>query len=337
MKKVLVTARSFGEVVKIGKEILQDSGFDVYRVPDEERPITETSLLRIVTRERPNAIVVGAEPISGKILAVAKELRIVAKHGVGVDNIDLAVATEQGVVVTNAPGTNTHAVADLTMALILALSRSLCWANQSTKSGNWTRFIGHELSGKNLGVIGTGYIGKEVVKRARGFGVNVYLYDVATDTDFAFKYGAQYVPLERLLAESDYVTLHVPLIEQTRNMIGEKELKLMKKSAYLVNTSRGGIVDEEALYRHLSNGDIAGAALDVFVTEPPEESALLKLDNVLTTPHMGGRTTESAERMGSVCAENIVKLFRGESPQHVVNPKALETCVRMIRAEDNHA
>lgn len=329
MKKVVVTSRSFGEIAKC-KEILLDNGFDVYKVPDEERPLTEAKLQRIIRRERPSAIIVGAEPITGKTLAGAKELRIVAKHGVGVDNIDLTAATAQGIIVTNAPNTNTHAVADLTIALILALSRGLCQANQSTKSGNWERFIGQELRGRNLGVIGTGNIGRAVIKRACGFGVKVCAYDVVPDTDFASRHEVQYVSLEKLLAESDYVTLHVPLIEQTRNMIGEKELKLMKKSAYLVNTSRGGVIDEKALYTHLRNREIAGAALDVFVTEPPEDRALLKIDNVLTTPHMGGRTIESVERMGSLCAESIVRVFKGAMPQHTVNPEAFAVRKSMV-------
>ncbi|MBN1317817.1 MAG: phosphoglycerate dehydrogenase [Anaerolineales bacterium] len=323
MNKVLVTARSFGLVAPSCINYLVRNGFDVIRIPDDERPITPATLERWVELEQPQALVVGAEPITYGVINRAEGLRIITKHGVGVDNIDLEAATGRGVVVTNAPGTNNHAVADLTLCLMLSLSRQLCPANWSTKSGEWKRYIGCELHGKTIGVVGTGYIGKEVIKRAMGFGMQVCAYDVVADEAFAAKHGVQYLHLEQLLKVSDYISLHVPLIEQTRNMIGVEALARMKKTAFLINVSRGGVVDEQALYDALRTYQIAGAALDVFAAEPPTQSPLLALDNFLATPHMGGRTVESAEAMGALCADNIVRLFRGNRPDHIVNPQAL--------------
>ncbi len=322
MRKVLVVSRSFGQVVSIGEEILVKNRWEVRYVRDEERPLDGPKLAKIVARENPDAIICGVEPITAEVLRASDKLRMVMKHGVGIDNIDLNAATAQGIVVANVPQANSEAVADLTIALMLMLLRSLYEAVSSTKAGGWNRYIGHELGKMTVGVIGTGKIGTEVIKRLQGFGATILAYDIAPNPDLISKYGVRYVTLEELLETADIVTLHLPLTEDTRGMIGVNELKRMKKSAYLINTSRAEIVDEDALYVHLKTRQIAGAALDVFSREPPGPSPLLQLDNVLPTPHIGAYTVEAIDRMDRICAETIIAVFQGECPPNVLNPIA---------------
>lgn len=320
MPKVLVSSRSFGQVVSIGEKILREHGWNVQYISQEERPLDEAKLAKIVARENPDVIICGVEPITTEVLRSSDKLCMVMKHGVGVDNIDLNAATARGVIVANVPEANSEAVADLTIAMMLMLLRSLYEAVRSTKAGGWNRYIGHELGKITVGVVGTGKIGTEVIKRLQGFGTKILAYDIAPNPALMSQYRVCYVTLEELLEQSDIVTLHVPLTEQTKGMIGASELKRMKKTAYLINTSRGGIIDEVALYTALKSRQIAGAALDVFSTEPPGASPLLQLDNVLPTPHIGAYTIEAMERIDRICAETIIAVFRGECPQNVLNP-----------------
>jgi D-3-phosphoglycerate dehydrogenase len=257
-------------------------------------------------------------------MAKAESLELVMKHGVGVDNIDIEAATELGIAVANAPGTNTEAVADLAVALMLVLVRGICKAGSSTKNGRWDRFIGHEIGELTIGVVGTGRIGSRVIEKLQGFGPKIVAFDVVTNERLMKQLHIKYVSLDELLALSDIVTLHAPLMDQTRMMIGERELKLMKKDAYLVNVARGELVDEAALYRQLAGGALAGAALDVFASEPPQDSPLLTLDNVLATPHIAAYTFESMDRMDRTCAEIIVEVAAGRTHKNVLNPEALQ-------------
>lgn len=273
--------------------------------------------------EQPDALLAGAEPIPREALAASPNLRVVQKHGVGVDNIDLGAATELGIAVANAPGTNTEAVADLTLGFMLASLRSIVPAAISTRSGGWDRFIGRELGELTVGVVGTGRIGRAVIRRLSGFGTRVVAFDVYRDEQVAKKLGFEYVSLERLLRESDIVTLHIPLMPETQNMISSSELSWMKPSAVLVNIARGELVDEQALARCLEAGGIAGAGVDVFATEPPQSSPLLKLPNVIATPHIGAYTVEAMDAMARCCAETVVAVFRGQCPGNVLNPTVL--------------
>lgn len=320
-EKVLVASRSFGRIVDVGTKILEDNGLEIENVTDEDRPITEKFIKERLSKGNILAIVSSIEPLGSLTLQNVGNLKVISKHGVGLDNIDMDTATEKGIAVTNAPGTNTQAVADLTIGLMISLARSICLANRSTKSGNWERFIGSELWQKKIGVIGTGAIGKAVVKRLRGFNAEVLAYDVVEDEEFSSKYDVDYVSLDRLLVNSDFVTLHVPLTSQTKGLIGEEELKKMPTSSYLINAARGEVVNQEALFKALKNGEISGAALDAFAEEPPEERGLLDLDNSLATPHMGAHTVEAMERMDEICAENIVKVLNGEEPTNLANPE----------------
>ena len=324
MRVVLVSSRSFGNIVTIGNELLHDAGFKVRRVGDEERPLDETKLISIVHRESPEVIITGAEPMSEAVLSASGGLRMIMKHGVGVDNIDLDAAACRGIAVANAPGTNAEAVADLTFGFILSLLRRICPANASTRSGSWERYMGHELGSMTIGVVGTGRIGAIVARRAHAFGASLLGYDVIENEELKSDCGLRYVPLDELLRQADIVTLHAPLTPRTVQMIGKTQLESMKPSALLVNCARGELVDEGALYECLLAGDIAGAAVDVFATEPPRDSPLLKLNTVLATPHIGAYTYEAMEAMDRLCAETIVDvLIRRETPPNVLNTEAL--------------
>jgi len=323
VKVALISSRSFGLVVPDGEHLLAKGGFDVRRVPDSERPLDAPKLARLVARERPSALIAGAEPVPRSVLLASPTLRLVQKHGVGVDNIDLAAATEAGIAVTNAPGTNTEAVADLTVAFMLALLRQVVPASQSTRLGKWERYMGRELGQLTVGVVGTGRIGRAVIRRLRGFGSRILAYDVIQDPSLAVADNLRYVELDELLDKSDIITLHIPLMEGTRELLGRRELARMRKSAYLINIARGELVDEAALAEHLAAGRIAGAGVDVFATEPPQDSPLLKLPNVLATPHIGAYTHEAMEAMDRACAETVVALFSGGRSDHVVNPEVL--------------
>jgi len=246
------------------------------------------------------------------------------KHGVGVDNIDLGAATSRNIAIANAPGTNTDAVADLAVGLTLSLLRRICEANASTRSGEWNRFIGHELGAMTVGIVGTGRIGAAVARRVHAFGSSLLGYDVLENEELKTAFELRYAPLDQILRQADVVTLHAPLMPQTANMIAKKQLASMKPSAILVNCARGELVDETALYEHLKAGKLAGAAVDVFATEPPQDSKLLELDNVLATPHIGAYTYEAMDTMDRLCAQTIIDvLAHGKAPENLLNPEAL--------------
>jgi len=319
--KVLIGSRSFGNIVKDGIELLEREGCQLVKNPFG-RVLKEDDLIELI--QEVDGIITGMDEITRKVLEVAGRLKVISKHGVGLDNIDLNTATKNGVVVTYTPavGAEVEAVADFTFGLIFSIGRKICSANESVKSGEWRRFIGAEIWSKVLGVIGTGNIGKAVIKRAKGFNMRVLAYDICKDQTLIDKFDVVYVPLNRLLRESDFVTVHVPLNETTKGLLGEKEIRLMKKTAYLINVARGGVVDEEALYICLKEKRISGAALDVFSKEPPEDNPLVSLDNVITTPHMAAYTIDSIRQMDMLVAENTLKVLKGERPldTYIANP-----------------
>ena len=324
MRAVLVSSRSFGNVLTIGNDLLRDAGFKVRKVGEEERPLDEAKLASIVHRERPEVIITGAESVSETVLGASDSLRMIMKHGVGVDNIDLGAATSRGIAVANAPGTNTEAVADLTFGFILSLLRRICTANAATRSGSWERYMGHELGAMTLGIVGTGRIGAIVAHRTHAFGASLLGCDVVQNEALKSGCGMHYVPLDDLLRQADVVTLHAPLMPQTRGMIGKTQLESMKPSALLVNCARGELVDEGALCECLQTGGIAGAAVDVFATEPPRDSPLLELDTVIATPHIAAYTYEAMDSMDRLCAETISDvLLLGRIPGNLINPEVM--------------
>jgi D-3-phosphoglycerate dehydrogenase len=318
--RVYVTSKSFGRVVPDGLKILEDVA-EIKRSP-YDRPMTEEELIQSL--KDVDAVILSVDKCSRKVIESLERVKVIGRHGVGVDNIDLDAATEKGIIVTYTPYANADSVADHTWALILALARKIIPADASTKAGYWRRpeFIGIELSGKTIGIIGLGAIGQRVAKRARGFDMNIIYYDKYRNETLEREIGVKYVDLEQLLNESDIVAIHATLTSETKRMIGTRELQMMKKTAFLVNTSRGEIIDEKALAKALREGWIGGVALDVFEKEPPEK--VLNIGNVILTPHIAFYTIESLRRMDIMVAEDIIKVLTGKKPEHVANPKVYE-------------
>lgn len=259
--------------------------------------------------------------ITAGVLQAATKLQIVGRAGVGVDNIDVAAATERGVIVVNSPGGNTVAVAELTLAMMLDLVRRILPAHESMKRGEWKRsaFLGRQLWGKTLGVVGVGRIGVEVIRRAQSFDMKVLGYDPFLTTARAAQLGIEAVSIEEILKRADFVSIHTPLTKETKNMINAESIATMKDGAFIINCSRGGIIDEAALYDALKSGKLGGAGLDVFANEPSTDSPLRELENVVLTPHLGASTEEAQVEVAVDVAEQIVEVLSGRPPQSAVN------------------
>jgi D-3-phosphoglycerate dehydrogenase len=255
---------------------------------------------------------------------MAPRVKAIAKMGAGLDTVDIAAATRHNAIVFHTPGANNQAVADHTFGLILSVARKIIYCDRSLRENRWehTKIMGLEIWQKTLGLIGLGAIGRCVALRAKGFQMKVVAYDPFWPTAFADEQGIEQVKLEELLKVSDIVSIHVPLIPETKWMIDEKALNLMKPSAILVNAARGGIVNETDLYQALKNKVIAGAGLDVFENEPPTNSALLDLDNVVLTPHTAAFTFEGMNNMSIGVVEQLIAYYHGNKPVHIVNPEA---------------
>ena len=264
--------------------------------------------------------VVGNAQVPRRVIEGSSHLRLITKYGVGVDNVDLAAATERGVLVANAPGANAISVAEMTLGTLLSLSRRLKEAEQTIRDGGWRVTVGHELYGRTLGIVGLGNIGKQVAVRARAFGMRVISNDIVAYPDFCREHEVEPVSLDELLGQSDVVTLHVPLTRLTRHLIGRAQLGRMKRGSLLIHTARGGVADEAALYESLAAGHLAGAALDVFEREPLGESPLRSLPQVILTPHVAGITFEAARRIAKHTLANVEAFLAGHTPPHLVNP-----------------
>ncbi len=269
----------------------------------------EPEVLKEKVEEFDVLIVRSATKVTREIIERGKKLRIIARAGVGLDNIDLEAAKERNIKVLNTPGASAPSVAELTIGLMLAVSRHIPRGTMGLKEGKWEKkqLQGHELLGKTLGIIGFGNIGYEVAKRAKAFGMEIIAYDVVQnprDLDVTF------VDLDELFKRSDYITLHVPLNPQTKHLINEESIKKMKDGVFIINAARGGVVDEKALYEALVSGKVKGAALDVFEVEPPNDDLrmkLLALDNVVATPHIGASTVEGQKRVGMEIVEKVIE------------------------------
>ncbi len=277
-----------------------------------------------------------SDKIDAEVFDSAPELKIVSQLAVGFDNIDVREAARRGIYVTNTPGVLTETTADFAWALLMAIARRVAEADRYVRNGQWKvgwhpkMLTGADVYGATLGIVGAGRIGASVARRARGFNMKLLYYDVVPNRDMEEQLGAKRVDLEVLLKESDFVTVHVPLIDSTRHLMNEGRLGLMKKTAFLINNSRGPVVDEKALYEALREGKIAGAALDVFEQEPtPKANPLLELENVIAAPHISSASHETRSRMASMVAENLVEFFSGRMPPNLLNPEA--TKVRPLR------
>ncbi|HZK66185.1 MAG TPA: phosphoglycerate dehydrogenase [Chloroflexota bacterium] len=302
-------------------QLLQEAGCEtVFNRWHGDR--TEDEMIQILRGI--DGAVVSIDPFTPKVMDGAPQLKVISRTGVGYDAVDAPAAAERGIAVCITPGANNKAVADFAFSLILASARRLLENLTEVPRGGWKRYQGRDLPGSTLGIVGLGSIGKEVAKRASGFDMKILAYDLYQDPAFAAQYGISYLPLEQLLAESDFVTLHLLLNGSTRHLINAQRLRLMKPTAYLVNTARGGIVDQEALYQALKERRIAGAALDVFENEPLEaDSPLRTLDNAYLTPHVAGWSRNAIHASGLMGAENVIRILRGEKPLSIVNPEVL--------------
>nr|WP_205864755.1 phosphoglycerate dehydrogenase [Planctomonas sp. JC2975] len=290
--------------------------FEIRNVDGTDRP----ALLEALS-DADAVLIRSATKMDGEAIAAAPKLRVVARAGVGLDNVDIKASTEAGVMVVNAPTSNIISAAELTIGHILSLARHIPAGNASLTGGEWKRskYTGTELYEKTIGIIGLGRIGALITARLQAFGTSIIAYDPYVTSARAQQLGVQLVTLDELLQQADFVTIHMPKTPETLGMIGDDQFALMKKSAYVVNVARGGLIDEDALYRALTTGTIAGAGLDVFVSEPPLESPLITLDNVVVTPHLGASTAEAQEKAGVSVARSVRLALSGELVPDAVN------------------
>ncbi|WP_457515646.1 hydroxyacid dehydrogenase [Streptomyces sp. TE33382] len=281
--------------------------------------------LRAALRNADALLIRSGTRVDAEALAAAPRLRVVARAGVGLDNVDVEAATARGVLVANAPLSNVLSVAELTLGLIIAVTRHVVPAGSALRAGRWERAAhqGTELAGSTVGIAGLGHVGTLVAERLTAFGVRILAFDPYITAARADAAGARLVGLDTLMSESDILTVHLPKSPATVGLIGERELRLAKPSLRLVNTARGGIVDENALAVALKEGRVAGAALDVFEIEPAVDNPLLAFDSVVATPHLGAGTAEAQERAGRVAVEAVVRVLAGGVPDHTVNPRAV--------------
>ncbi|MBI0577411.1 phosphoglycerate dehydrogenase [Neobacillus cucumis] len=287
----------------------------------DRQPTLPTEELKKIIGMYDALIVRSQTKVAEELLQEASGLRVIARAGVGVDNIDVNAATRKGIIVINAPGANTIAATEHTLAMMLSLARKIPQAHKKTSSGEWDRnsFKGVELYKKTLGVIGMGKIGAEVAKRAKSFGMNILGFDPYLTDDRAKKLGITKASLDLIARESDFITIHTPLTNDTKGLINEKYLQKTKKGVRLINCARGGIIDEKALVRAVQSGHVAGAALDVFEKEPVADPELLQNPNIIVTPHLGASTVEAQEKVAQEVSAEIIEIFESQSIHHAVN------------------
>lgn len=320
--RVLVTPTTFGKDDPALKLTLVKTVGEVIYNP-LNRPLTSSELVPLV--KDVDGYIAGLDQIDSSVLGAANRLKVIARYGVGVDRVDVEAATKRGIVVTNTPGANSVAVAELTIALMLALGRQLCRADQATRSGEWPRYSGVGLHGKTIGLVGFGAIGREVASRLQSFGCRILVSDPCVTCEVGEGYGVQVVPLKDLLASSDFVSLHASLNPSTSGMVDHAFLQKMKHGAFVVNTARGELIDEEALGEALEKGHLKGAALDCFSKEPPAaDHPLLHLPQVIVTPHTGSHTDEATNTMGWMSLKACLAVLSGDRPAYVVNPEVYE-------------
>jgi len=310
-------------IPEVGINLLKEKGFDV-GLNTEDRVLSKEELKEKV--KGVDAILsLLTDKVDGEMMDVAgPQLKIIANYAVGFDNIDIQAAKARNIMVTNTPGVLTEAVAEHTFALLIACAKHIVEADRFTREGKFKQwepkgFLGPQLQGKTLGVVGLGRIGSMVAQIAKkGFGMKVVYYDVKPNPDFEKEFEAQFLSLEDLLKNSDFVSLHVPLLPQTRHLINEERLKMMKKEAILINTSRGPVVDEQTLIKALKEGWIAAAGLDVYEFEPNLVPGLAQLSNVVLTPHTASATFEARNAMSKMAAENIIAALSSQTPPNLV-------------------
>ncbi len=321
-KKIFITR----QIPQPGIDLLIENGFDV-DVYTEDKPIPIKVLLEKV--ENIDALLpLLTDSISAEIIEKGNKLKIIANYAAGFNNIDLEAATVREIVVTNTPGVLTEATADLTWALIMAVSKRIVEGDEFTRAGKFTGwgpllFLGGEITGKTLGIVGAGRIGTAVAQRAFGFNMNILYTDGNKNDIIENKLKGKKVELDELLKNSNFISLHVPLTERTFHLIDKEEFQKMKNTAYMINTSRGPVINESALVNALQNNQIAGAGLDVYENEPELKEDLIRLKNTVLLPHIGSATLEARTKMAIMAATNIISYFEGKKPPNIINPEIL--------------
>ncbi len=313
---ILVTATSYG---KENPNLIRELEAQVGRVEYNPygRPLTSQELAGILPAF--DGMIAGLDFIDKSALQDARRLKVIARYGVGVDRVDLQAAQHSGIVVTNTPGANSVSVAELAIGLMLGLSRSIPQSSAATKNGQWPRLSGVCLEGKTVGLLGFGSIGKQVARRLSGFDCTLMAYDIAPDLEFASQNQVQISSMENIIARADFLSLHLPALPETLGLVDARFLARMKRGAYLINTARGELVDETALYEALVSGHLRGAALDTYTKEPPDPTyPLFSLPQVIAMPHAGAHSDSATNRMGCQALKDCLAVLRGEVPDFKV-------------------
>ena len=310
---VLVTATSYGKNDPRLKSELEALVGKVTYNPTG-KPLNSAQLAELLPGV--DGYIAGLDQIDGAALEKADRLKVITRYGVGVDNVDFNVTRRKGIVVTNTPGANSVSVAELALALMLALARQISEADAAVHRGEWPRLNGVSIEGKIIGILGLGAIGKQLVLRLRGFNCRILAYDPFYEGNFAEENGVEMVPLKDVISQADFLSLHMPLLAETRKMVGPAFLATMKKGSFLVNTARGELIDEDALYAAVEAGHIRGVGLDAFEVEPPDpNNKLLRLPQVICTPHLGAQTDGATSNMGWLALRDCLAVLGGEEPQ----------------------
>lgn len=308
--RVLVSPTSYGKNdTRLKTELEAQVGEVVYNPTG--KPLTSAEVAQLLPGV--DGYIAGLDAIDSQALQAADRLKVIARYGVGVDSVDLEAARKKGIVVTNTPGANSVSVAELALGLMLALSRQIPEAVEAVHQGKWPRYSGLSLEGKTVGILGLGAIGKQLARRLAGFDCKVLAYDPFADVNFAKDHQIELVSLDQVIAEADFLSLHLPLLPETRGMVNQAFLNQMKKGSFFINTSRGEVVDEDALLKALQSGHLRGAGLDAFTVEPPEAgNPLLALPQVIATPHLGAQTDGATSNMGWLAMKDCLAVLKGE-------------------------
>lgn len=318
--RVLVTPTSFSANKQSrARDLLQSFAESIVYNP-YGRPLMAQEIIPLL--EGVEGYIAGLDYINADVIENAPaSLKVISRYGAGYDRVDVKAATDRGIIVTNTPGINSESVADLAFGLILSVARKISFLDKQVKAGAWPRATGIEVFGKTIGIIGLGAIGKGIARRARGFSMNVLACDPFFDSAYGSVNGIQECTMEELLQSADIISLHLPLNEDTRNIINKDKITKMKQGAIIINTARGGLIDEAAAYEALKNGKLGGLGLDAFEKEPPGNSLLFELENVVATPHAGSHTVEAVDSMGLLSVQNLIDVLGGKDCSNIIRNK----------------
>ncbi|MDR2833201.1 MAG: phosphoglycerate dehydrogenase [Streptococcaceae bacterium] len=307
MAKVLITPRSFAKHDKSPYERLKKAGIEVIDNPVGDILTKEQMMNHL---KEVDAVILGVDPMDGEVIGSASDLSVISKYGVGLDNIDLNTAKDKDIEVTVTQNANSSAVADYAFGLMLSVARRVTEIHNGCVDGDWSKKVAVDVYGKKLGVLGLGAIGQGVVERAAGFAMDVYGYDIAYNDAFMYKYEVKKSSIEEIIKECDFISIHMPLVPQTKHLFNKETFKMAKDNLILINTARGGIVCEDDLYEALTTGQIYGAGVDVFEHEPAHESKLLQLDNVIVGSHCAASTIGAVDTMSHMAVDNVLAVLR---------------------------